>query len=166
MDAVHGTLDPFEFDGSVASLALERIRGGNSLAAALNVEAAWPILVDKLRRVVFQTGLWRIRTPRFSVEREPLIVHVPYWVGFYASGSFVRLEVLDDVRRSFEGAKARALFETWLADPVGGARFGRAAANGLPAGRSADGSDAFIGIFTAGVCRVSRMPPANHQRLR
>jgi len=116
VDAVHGTLDPFQFEGSVASLALEPINGSNSLTATLGVDAAWPILVDKLRRVVFQGGFWRIGTPRFSADREPLLLHVPYWVGFYADGPRVQLEVLDAVRRCFEGAKARALFQSWLED--------------------------------------------------
>jgi hypothetical protein len=116
VDAMRGTLDPYRFEGSLATISLERIHSGNSLTATLDAAIAWPILVDKLRRVVFQGGFWRVRNPRFSVEREPLIVHLPYWVGFYADGPRVRLEVLDGVRQSFEGAKARALVETWLAD--------------------------------------------------
>ena len=116
VDAVGGTLDPYQFEGSLATLALEQIHSRNALTATLDVETAWPILVEKLRRVAFQGGFWRIRGPRFSVEREPLILHLPYWVGFYADGPRVRLEVLDAVRRCFEGAKARALFQAWLED--------------------------------------------------
>jgi len=120
VDAVDGTLDPYRFEERPHALSLEPIPRRQCLTASLEPDAAWPILVDKLRRVIFQTGFFGLRSPRFSVEVEPLTLHLPYWVGFYADGSSVRLQVLDGVRGSFEGAKARALFETWLADPVGG----------------------------------------------
>jgi hypothetical protein len=42
-------------------------------------------------------------------------VHLPYWLGFYASGGIVRCRVMDAVRRRVEGAKASAFFEQWLA---------------------------------------------------
>jgi hypothetical protein len=116
VDAVRGTLDPYHFEGSLNTLGIEPIQSRNSLTATLEIEAAWPILVDKLRRLVFQTGFLRIRDPRFGVEREPLTLHLPYWVGFYEDGPLVRLQVLDAVRQRFEGAKARALFENWLTD--------------------------------------------------
>ena len=132
LDAVRGTLDPYRFDRNLDTLSVEPVQSRNCLAAMLEMETAWPILVDKLRRVVFQTGFMRIRNPRFSMEGEPLNLHLPYWVGFYADGPFVRLEVLDAVRHCFEGAKARALFETWLTDfdgPVdGSSRINRDAA--------------------------------------
>ena len=135
MDAVGGTLDPYRFERDPPDLSFQLSESHNVLTPRLEPEAAWPILVDKLRRAVFQTGFFRLRSPRFSVENEPLTLHFPYWVGFYADGPFVRVGVLDAVRQRFEGAKARALFETWLADPVGGARLGRAAGDGFPPGR-------------------------------
>jgi len=133
VDAMGGTLDPYRFERNPPDLSVQLIESHNRLPPRVEPEAAWPILVDTLRRAVFQTGFFRLRSPRFSRENEPLILHLPYWVGFYADGPFVRLGVLDAVRNRFEGAKARALFETWLADPVVGARFGRAGANGLHA---------------------------------
>jgi len=133
VDAMGGTLDPYRFERNPPDPSVQLIESHNRLTPRVEPEAAWPILVDKLRRAVFQTGFFRLRSPRFSRENEPLTLHLPYWVGFYADGPFVRLGVLDAVRKRFEGAKARALFETWLADPVGGARLGRAAASGLHA---------------------------------
>ena len=115
-DAVRGTLDPYQFDGGLDTLRLKSIHIRNCLPVALEIDAAWPILADKLRRLVFQAGFWRNRQPHFNTEGEPLTIHVPYWVGFYEDGQFVRLEVLDAVRRCFEGAKARELFESCLAD--------------------------------------------------
>ena len=63
---------------------------------------------------MFQTGFFRVRDLSFHVERAPLGLHVPYWVGFYGSAEVRRLRVMDAVRRRFEGGKARALFENWL----------------------------------------------------
>jgi hypothetical protein len=40
---------------------------------------------------------------------------MPYWLGFYGADGALRCRVLDAVRRRMEGAKARALFEHWLA---------------------------------------------------
>jgi hypothetical protein len=48
------------------------------------------------------------------LERVPLDLHVPYWIGLYGTTAVRRLRVLDAVRRRFEGGKARALFEAWL----------------------------------------------------
>jgi hypothetical protein len=41
-------------------------------------------------------------------------LHVPYWLGFYGNAA-LRCRVLNAVRRRMEGAKASALFESWLA---------------------------------------------------
>jgi hypothetical protein len=41
-------------------------------------------------------------------------LHVPYWLGFYGNAA-ARCRVLNAVRRRIEGAKASALFESWLA---------------------------------------------------
>ena len=63
--------------------------------------------------------MYRLRAPQILVQHEPMDLHVPYFLGFYGSGdgeSIARLRVLDAVRRRFEGAKARTLFEGWLAD--------------------------------------------------
>ena len=116
VDAVRGVLDPYHFEAGLDTLGLEPIHSPNCLPAALEIDAAWPILADRLRRVIFQTGFWRTRQAHLSTEGDPLTVHLPYWIGFYAAGRFVRLEVLDGVRRCFEGAKARALFESWLVE--------------------------------------------------
>lgn len=116
LDGVSGTLDPYSFKEDLHDIALEPVQSRNRLTATLAVETAWPMLVDKLQRVVFQTGFFRLRNPRFSAVHDPRVLQFPYWVGFYADGPFARLDVLDAVRQRFEGAKARALFETWLAD--------------------------------------------------
>ena len=115
IDAVSGTLDLYRVEDGVAGLDLVPSRSANRLAATLDIWAAWPLLEHQLQRMLFQTGFFRLRNPRVSGQAESIDLHVPYWVGFYADGPHVRLEVLDAVRGRFEGAKARALVETWLA---------------------------------------------------
>jgi len=49
-----------------------------------------------------------------EIALEPIELHVPYWLGFYGNAA-ARCRVLNAVRRRMEGAKASALFESWLA---------------------------------------------------
>jgi hypothetical protein len=51
----------------------------------------------------------------FEAVREPLELHLPYWLGFYDAQGKVRCRVLDAMRRRIEGPKASAFFEQWLA---------------------------------------------------
>jgi hypothetical protein len=120
VDARQGMLDPYQFDRPVEEADLVTIDSRNRVPVALDVPAASQVVIDAVRRILFQTGAYRLRTPRISVQHEALDLHVPYYLGFYGQegdrGSAARLRVFDAVRRRFEGAKARALFEAWLAD--------------------------------------------------
>jgi hypothetical protein len=114
LDAVTGTLDLYQFEDKPQDLRLVRSR--NRVRAAVDAEGAWPLLVGKLQRALFQSGFFKLRDPHLSGQIERTDLHVPYWIGFYERGPRVRLRVLDAVRRKFEGGKARALFERWLAE--------------------------------------------------
>jgi len=114
LDAVDGSLDPYRFEAPPENGALVEVETRNRLEPRLEPARSATLLEDKLRRMVFQTGFFRVRDLRFRAEGAPLDLHVPYWLGFYGDGGEARLRVLDAVRRRFEGAKARALFESWL----------------------------------------------------
>jgi hypothetical protein len=116
IDALRGMLDPYQFEQRPEVADLVTISSRNRLPAVLDVEAASGIVIDVVRRILFQTGAYRLRAPGIAVQHEAIDLHVPYYLGFYGHGSIARLRVLDAVRRRFEGAKARALFEGWLAD--------------------------------------------------
>jgi hypothetical protein len=116
VDALRGMLDPYQFDRSIEDTDLVTIDSRNRLPVRLDVEAASRVVLDAVRRILFQTGAYRIRTPRISLTHQSLALHVPYYLGFYGRGPMATLRVLDAVRRRFEGAKARALFEAWLTD--------------------------------------------------
>ena len=119
VDALRGMLDPYQFDRPIAETALVTVTSRNRVPATLDIEAGAQAVIDAIRRILFQTGVYRLRAPQIIVQHEPMDLHVPYFLGFYGSGegeSIARVRVLDAVRRRFEGAKARALFEGWLAD--------------------------------------------------
>jgi hypothetical protein len=116
VDAVCGSLDPHRFEDVLDTTTVDAADQRNCVPPSLTADEAWVLLEDKLRRVIFQTGFFRLRDPKFVPEGLPWTLHLPYWVGFYAHGRFVRVEVFDALRRSFEGAKARALVEKWLAE--------------------------------------------------
>jgi hypothetical protein len=111
---VDGSLDPYRFQSPPADTTLLEVETRNRLEARLDAEGSATLLEDKLRRMVFQAGFFRVRDLRFRAEGAPLDLHVPYWLGFYGHATEARLRVLDAVRRRFEGAEARALFESWL----------------------------------------------------
>lgn len=115
IDAVDGSLDLFEFPripDERESLALD---GRNRLQALLTEERAAELLRDKVLRVIFQQGFFKLRDARLEITPVRGELHLPYWLGFHGRDGAVRCRVMDAVRRRMEGAKARAFFEHWLA---------------------------------------------------
>ena len=115
MDAVDGSLDLFEFPQLPSCQQLATMDTRNRLEPSLSVGAADELLREKGLRIIFQQGFFKVREASLYFSRKPDIVHLPYWLGFYASGGIVRCRVMDAVRRRVEGAKASAFFEQWLA---------------------------------------------------
>jgi hypothetical protein len=115
LDAVDGSLDLFEFPQVPQSDQLVRLETRNFLRPALSETQAEVHLREKVLRLIFQQGFFKVRDPKIEVVRESLELHVPYWLGFYGHQREVRCRVMDAVRRRMEGAKAAAFFEEWLA---------------------------------------------------
>jgi hypothetical protein len=89
--------------------------GPNRLRAALTEERAADLLRDKVLRVIFQQGFFKIRDAHLEITPVRCELHLPYWLGFHERHGSVRCRVMDAVRRRMEGAKACAFFEQWLA---------------------------------------------------
>lgn len=115
MDAVDGSLDLFEFPGIPDGRELLTFSGRNRLKAGLSKEHAVELLREKVLRVVFQQGMFKLRHVRLEISLVPCELHLPYWLAFYGPDGAVRCRVMDAVRRRMEGAKACAFFEQWLA---------------------------------------------------
>src|ERR1700681_4858448 len=115
MDAVDGSLDLFLFSPPARRKQLVTMDTRNRVEQSLSPGAADELLREKALRVIFQQGFFKVREASLNFCRKPDIVHLPYWLGFYAIGEMVRCRVMDAVRRRIEGAKASAFFEQWLA---------------------------------------------------
>jgi hypothetical protein len=115
IDAVDGSLDLFDFPRIPEEPELLTWDGRNRLRAALTEERAAELLRDKVLRVIFQQGFFKIRDAHLDITPVPRELHLPYWLGFHERHGAVRCRVMDAVRRRMEGAKACAFFEQWLA---------------------------------------------------
>jgi hypothetical protein len=115
IDAVDGSLDLFEFPRIPDEQDLLALNGRNRLQATLPEERAAELLRDKVLRVIFQQGFFKLRDARLEITTVPCELHMPYWLGFHERDGAVRCRVMDAVRRRMEGAKACAFFEHWLA---------------------------------------------------
>ena len=113
IDAIQGSLDLFEFAALPTPDELARIETRNALATNLSDDLAQELLHEKVLRVIFQQGFFKLRDAHLTIEHIPLNLHLAYWLAFYGRGT-VRCRVLDATRNRIEGAKAAALFETWL----------------------------------------------------
>ena len=115
LDAVEGVLDLFEFPSVPRGHQFAEVNTRNVVLARLTEDHAGTLLEEKVLRIIFQQGFFRLGEPKLKIERLPLKFSMPYWLGFYSSNGSVRCRVMDAVRRRMEGGKATALFEHWLA---------------------------------------------------
>lgn len=122
LDAVRGVLDLYQFPAADAEENYLWLETRNVLPALLDDRKDDQItnrLIEKLRRMIYTRGFFRVRG--LSIEAAPLPgeICVPYWVCFRGSDEQVHLSVLDAVRRRLEGAKVRRLVEEWLRSDAG-----------------------------------------------
>lgn len=114
LDSVQGMLDLFEFPSEPSRDRLTEIDTRNHLPAILDDTKSESLLREKVLRIIFQQGFFRIREVRLQIQPSSLSFHMPYWLGFYGVDGRLRCRVMDAVRRRMEGAKASQLFESWL----------------------------------------------------
>lgn len=114
IETVRGSLDLYGFDRPPAPSELVRVETRNCLPSQLATDPAAELLKEKLRRMIFHQGFFRVRD--LSIEAAPLggEVYIPYWIGFRGRGERAQIAVLDALRRRTEGDKARDLFRRWL----------------------------------------------------
>ena len=116
MDAVTGALDLYRFAELPSHDDLVVVETRNRVTPALDDDATRERVTEKVRRALYQTGFFRLRSLNIDAHATPLPdVHVPYWVGFFGGRDRVRLAVVDAVQRRSEGARVRDLVRGWLA---------------------------------------------------
>jgi hypothetical protein len=118
LDSVSGSLDLYHFENIPDSSELLSLDTRNCPPARLDADRAREIVVDKVRRVLFQKGFFRMRDLQIEADPLPGELYVPYWVAFRGRGATAHISVLDAVRRKAEGAKVRQLLQTWLTAPL------------------------------------------------
>ena len=114
LEAVCGALDLYSFDGLPGPSELVEVKTANRPEPKLAESRAQEILLDKVRRVTFRTGFFRLSHLSIRATPIPSDLHMPYWLGFFGEGERARIAVIDAVRRCFEGGKAREFFRSWL----------------------------------------------------
>lgn len=119
LDAVRGVLDLYQLPAHTDAHEFLTLETRNVLPAALDATQAAERLVEKVRRMIFTRGFFRVRDLKIDAAPLPDEICVPYWVCFRGGGDTVRLAVLDAVRRRPEGAKVRRLVEEWLRSDAG-----------------------------------------------
>jgi len=115
IDASDGSLDLFEFPREPIGQEVLTQEVSNRISAALSEASAAELLREKVLRLIFQQGFFRLRDARLVITRVPCELYLPYWLAFYERRGAVRCRAMDAVRRRIEGAKASAFFEQWLA---------------------------------------------------
>ena len=113
IDAVEGSLDLFEFPAVPKQNDLLQLETKNALPTNLTDDAVENLFREKVLRVIFQQGFFKLRDANLTIERIPLDLHLAYWLGFHGTNA-VRCRVLDATRNRIEGSKVSALFESWL----------------------------------------------------
>jgi len=118
LDAVRGVLDLYQFPAADAEQEFLWLETRNVLPVVADEsqseEQLKHRLIEKLRRMIYTRGFFRVRDLKIEAVPLPGEICVPYWVCFRGSGDQVHLAVLDAVRRRPEGAKVRRLIEEWL----------------------------------------------------
>lgn len=114
LDSVQGNFDLFSFDSVPQSQDLIDIETRNHPRPCLEEERANQLVIEKVRRIIFGSGFFRIRDLTLHAEPVPLDLHIPYWLGFCGSKDNLRLVVMDAVRCQIEGAKVRNFIHEWL----------------------------------------------------
>jgi hypothetical protein len=113
-DAAFGLLDPYEFESLSDAAQTTRVKTRNAAPILVDEANAARLLEDKVRRLIFSAGFFRLRNMTFRIKPLSAIVHVPYWIGFYGWGESASIQVIDAIRRTREGSKMRHALTRWL----------------------------------------------------
>ncbi len=114
IDAVKGNLDLYHLHEIPTESDIVIFETRNCLPAVLDDAHLTPLIVAKFRRIIFSRGFFRLRSPEITATPLPGEIHVPYWIGFRGHQDRLRFDVIDAVRRRYEGAKVRKLLYEWL----------------------------------------------------
>lgn len=113
LDAVTGSLDPYQFDDAPGEECIIKIDTQRAAPVNLDIETLRTRLGERVMRMVFLKGFFKVRNYGFTADAVGEI-YLPYWIGVYERGGAVELEAIDAVRGRFEGAKVREIADEWF----------------------------------------------------
>jgi hypothetical protein len=116
LDAIRGNLDLFGFPSIPEPGDIIEVSTRNHLEPELDLVTSGAIVTERVRRLVYTRGFFRIRDLKLHATHVPPDFHIPYWIGFRGRGEKADLIVMDAVRGHLEGLKLRSLIAEWLAD--------------------------------------------------
>jgi hypothetical protein len=111
IDAVSGMLDLVRLD---APEEPGHPAGTESLAALVPPAALEARLLERVRRMVYRQGFFRLRDLEIRAEDLGREVRRPYWVGLFRGGGRIAIDVFDASRGVLEGGKLRDLIAAHL----------------------------------------------------
>ena len=114
LDAVNGSLDLYDFEKAPDNAQLIQLETRNYIDSQLDEIEANKKVIEKVQRVLFSRGFFRMRNLKIVATPEAGCFFVPYWVGFRGKDTVARISVIDAIRRKLEGAKVRHLLQNWL----------------------------------------------------
>ena len=114
VDAAAGTLDPYEFATPPAPETWVEVETRNFHPARLDESQTTKLVTEKVRRLLYSRGFFRVMNPSIGAELVQPEFYIPYWAGFYGDEQNMGITVLNAVRQTVEGNKARRLVKTWL----------------------------------------------------
>jgi len=114
IDAVTGILDLYRFDNPMTAENCREVETSYSLGPQIDPQAAFINLEEKMIRLAFMRGAFKLRGCKVSGELVESF-HMPYWVGVFERSERAHLEVIDAVRGRFEGTKVREIIVSWFA---------------------------------------------------
>jgi hypothetical protein len=119
VDAISGALDPYEFaEPSLPGLSIE-VETRNCLPVRLVETETHALVLEKIRRMLFSGGFFRLAKPVITAEMMGTAFYIPYWAGFYGGPQDVSVQVLNAVRGTIEGSKVSGLVKAWLLEHSG-----------------------------------------------
>jgi hypothetical protein len=114
IDAASGALDPYEFANLPQPHEWTEVEKSDCYPVRLAEHETRSLAVQKLRRLLFSRGFFRLAYPQLTAELINSEFYLPYWVGFYGDEQNVNLKVLNAVRETMEGSKIHQLLQAWL----------------------------------------------------
>lgn len=112
VDAVSGIFDPIEIRNMGFDCQLVETRNFLPLQVAESDTQA--IVLSRTRKVLFSSGVFRLREPEISVELVENGFHVGYWAGFYGNKKKMNVLVLDAMTQTIAGGKMTEHVKNWL----------------------------------------------------